>query len=372
MIRMVNSEKINIYVPDETGRMLKRDAELFEVYRQDGREINLNRFLSRLIVGYYNGYKREWSDGTGAIRGILTPYLQDRDQRDAAAREIMEKVVLPPAPRRKGPNPLRLSLKPTRETDQILTEIRSNMSPHAALSQELCRMFMSYCVKPIYERERMIFRSRFEFLEEACREGRCITFALTTHPEAIRHVMPYAVVAGSEEMFNYLLCQEYDSLRERNEAKSYRLCRIHHPAYDHAGGGLEERVKTFLEKMRQTAPQFAIGEDVRTRVYLTAAGRRSFQKIYTFRPVPDRVEENPEDGSAVYEFSCSTDQIYRYLLRFNAGEAVVLEPAEVKERLRNYYLKALESLVQGGICGSAGGGEGFEGETEGPGQTHPG
>ena len=199
---------------------------------------------------------------------------------------------------------------------------------------------MSYCEKPTYEREKVIYRHRADFLEEACRDHSEITFATPNNPGLIHHVIPYELAAGPEETFNYLLCQEYSEYHQRNEAKSYRLCRINRPGYYYTSGTLEGTVVDNLEKMKRVAPQYAINEDAESCVRMTAAGQRSFRMIYTGRPSPDRIEAENDDA-ALYYFRCSKEQVYRYLLRFNAGEAIVLYPEDLRMRIHDYYREAI-------------------------------
>ncbi len=339
------TDKINVYVPEKIGQALKRDAELFEIYRVNRTEINLNHFLSCLIVGYYNGYKQERNGKINEMREIMGRYLQDSKKQTAAAEEIMEKVINPPVPKRKGKNPVKLPLKPTRETKQILDEIKGTLGPNDYLSQYLCRMFMSYCEKPAYEREKIIYRDRISFLETACEEKREISFATTYKPDVIRHVIPWEIVPGMDETFNYLLCQEYSDYKERNEAATYRIGRIHQPSWYHTSGTLSSEVVRHLEQMKQIAPQFAINEDLESCILFSPEGQLSCRKIYTGRPTPTRMEDDPGNpGHKKYYFNCSRDQLYRYLIKFNPGEAQILFPAELRARVLQYYHQAIEKM----------------------------
>ncbi len=349
MGQISNTEKINIYVPEKTGASLRRDAELFEIYRTGRTDVNMNRFLSGLISGYYNSYKQERNAKMSLLKGILAPNLRDKKEQDAVARKIMEKVILPSVPKRKGRNPVRLPLKPTRETDQIITEIKDTLEPTDYLSQFLCRMFISYCEKPTYERERIIFRETLAFLEEACREHREISFATTVKPDIIHHVIPYEVVSGKDELFNYLLCQEYNDYKERNEARSYRLCRINRPGYYHNTGTLENEIIRRLEKTKRTAPQYAINEETEACLSLTPVGQQAYMQYYMGRPEADRTEIDPDgtdERRMLYYFSCSQEQLFRYLQRFKIEEVKILYPAELKRQLLNYYRRSERHLTE--------------------------
>lgn len=322
--------------------VIRSDAEQFEIYKANGEDINLNRFLSMLIVGYYNGYKQERNETAEAIRELVAPHVRSNRQKDELTEQIMEHVVLPEVSRRKGKQSVALSLKPTYDTDQIIAEINQSLiGTSDYISQYLRRMLMSYCEKPIYEREKIIFHEKVEFLEEACALGREVSFTTIYNPKVIHHVIPYELTHGSEERFNYLLGQEYNKTLKRNIAVSFRLCRINRPSYYLSSGTLEESTREYLEKTKKSSPQYAINEDTETCVRLSENGQQSFKSIYFGRPAPKR-REKEKDGSMLYYFQSSLDQLYRYFVRFNAGEAEVLYPEQLRERLRRFYESALK------------------------------
>ena len=45
-------DKIKIYVSARIAEILDKDAEAFEFFKKDGKTVNKNAFLSRLIVHY--------------------------------------------------------------------------------------------------------------------------------------------------------------------------------------------------------------------------------------------------------------------------------------------------------------------------------
>ncbi|MBR1710996.1 MAG: WYL domain-containing protein [Clostridia bacterium] len=332
-----NTEKIKFYVPERTDLVIRRDAEHFEIYKPNGTEVNLNRFLSMLIVGYYNSYKQERNETAEAIKETVAPYLRSNKQKEELTEQLMDHVILPEVSRRKGKQSIPMSLKPTYDTDPIITEINQSLvGTNDYISQYLRRMLMSYCEKPIYEREKIIFKEKVELLESACSSGRELSFSTTTNPQMIHHVIPYELTHGSEERFNYLLGQEYVEAFKQNMAVSYRLCRINRPSYGLSSGTLDEAIKQKLEKTKKCSPQYAINDETETCVRLSEKGQQSFQMIYFGRPTVSR-KEKAEDGSMLYYFQSSTDQVYRYFIRFNAGEAEVLYPEQLRDNLRKFY-----------------------------------
>lgn len=342
---MSDIEKINIYVPDQIGRTLNNDATSFEIFKKDGCSINRNRFLSMLIVGYFNSYVSECQTKYENLREVMERYIPNIKQQDSLAEAVLKNVILSDIPKRKGKNPIRLSLKPTDETESIIIKIMSSLGTEDYVSQYFCRMFMSYCEKPLYERERIIFRGNYEFLNMACQTKRPITLSTIWNNKVIHEVLPYELTSGQEEMFNYLLCQEKNENSGNYEARAYRLNRITKQNYSSTIISISEEVRKHLDLMKVYGPQYPINDDEETCVKLTDFGVISYNRIYYGRPKYERIEICP-NGRLLY-FNCSKDQIFFYFRRFEAGAAEIIYPNSLRERIINFHSAALESYKEG-------------------------
>ena len=338
-------EKINIYVPKRTGIMLENDAEMFEVYKKDGRTINKNRFLTMLIVGYYEDYAIEAKAAYDAIMGEFKNIKISSNEKHDIANSILNSVVLPHVPPRKGKNPNRLSLKPTKDSAAMIEHILQGLTADDSISQYFCRMFMSYCEKPFSKREQIIFKDSYETLKVACNTKQTIMFRTIWNNKVIHEVAPYKVVAGPEEMFNYLLCAEYNEQLGKQVTKAYRLNRIDKISYGRNMYYLDDSVKQHLLQMLHYGPQYMINDDVESCVRLSASGVRNFSRIYYGRPIVDRVEEG-KDGSYYY-FKCSMDQVFMYFRRFGYEDAEIISPNPLRERMIAFHEKAY-SMYKGG------------------------
>ena len=113
-------EKINIYVPENIGSMLENDAMMFEVYKRDGRTINKNKFLGLLIAGYYGDYVTEARNAYDIILASLKSNGVNGKNVEQVTECILRNIVLPTVPSRKGKNPARLSLKPTKDNEALI------------------------------------------------------------------------------------------------------------------------------------------------------------------------------------------------------------------------------------------------------------
>ena len=336
--RRVPLEKINVYVPENIGTMLENDATMFEVYKKDGRTINKNRFLGMLITGYYGDYVTEARAAFDSIVSAIDTKKLSVKEKEQIADSILRDVVLPAVPSRKGKNPARLSLKPTKDTEALIEQIMRDLGSEDYISQYFCRMFMSYCDKPFSKREQIIFKDNYETLQLACDAKKSITFKTIWNAKNLHEVIPYRVVTGPEEMFNYLLCAEINSASGTQEAKTYRLNRIDRINYGRSTESIDDTVKHYLEMMIKYGPQYMINSDDESCVRLTDSGVRNFSRIYYGRPMVERVEER--DDGHYYFFKGSKDQVFFYFRRFGYEDAEIISPEPLRAKMIEFHSKA--------------------------------
>lgn len=333
-------EKINVYVPENIGAMLENDAVMFEVYKKDGRTVNRNKFLGMLINGYYTDYVTEARLSYDTILSAIDTDKLSSKEKEQIANNILKAVVLPVVPSRKGKNPAKLSVKPTKDTEAVIEQIFSDLDGEDYISQYFCRMFMSYCDKPFSKREQIVFKSTYVELQLACEAKRSITFKTIWNTKNIHEVIPYRVVTGTEEMFNYLLCAELNEATGKQEAKTYRLNRIDKLNYGRSMASIDSTVRAHLDMMIQYGPQYMINDEEEICVRLTDSGRRNFSRIYYGRPVLDRVEER-EDGHYYY-FKGSKDQAFFYFRRFGYDDAEIITPESLRTKMIEFHSRACE------------------------------
>ena len=333
-------EKINVYVPENIGAMLENDAVMFEVYKKDGRTINKNKFLGMLITGYYGDYVLEARAAYDKIMSAIDIEKVSVKEKEQIADSILRDVVLPEVPSRKGKNPIRLSLKPTKDTEALIEQIMRDLGSEDFISQYFCRMFMSYCEKPFSKREQIIFKDNYETLKMSCKAKRSIVFKTIWNAKNLHEVIPYKVVTGSEEIFNYLLCAEINPTSGHQEAKTYRLNRIDKINYGKSMGSIDSSVQHYLDMMVEYGPQYMINDDDESCVRLTESGRRNFSRIYYGRPIVDRVEE--KDDGYYYYFKGSKDQIFFYFRRFGYDDAEIISPEPLRRKMIEFHSKAYE------------------------------
>lgn len=319
---------------------MENDAVQFEILKKDGRSVNKNRFLSMLILGYYDSYIEEADGVYHSICSILGKYSLDEERQSVIANEIVKDVFLPEVPAREGKKPVTLSLKPTKETEPVIERIRKKIGVEDYTSQFLCRMLMSYCEKPFSRREQILFKGNYDYIVKACEKHDSISFTTIWNVADIHEVIPYRVVAGKEEMFTYVLCAEKNKQTGNIEARSYRLNRIGALWHGHLREPIPENVVKYLEMMIQYAPQFAINDDEISCVRLTEEGCKYFNRIYYGRP---KVDDQVKNGDCwLYYFKCSEEQLYQYFKRFERNWGEVVEPETLRQRIQKFHEEAMK------------------------------
>ena len=168
---MDSLDKINIYLPPELKAQIERDAMLFEILKKDRRTVNMNRFMSLLLCGYYDNYLIETRRSFDLIQNILKQYNLSDTERTDIADGILKGSVSPSYTVYRSKNSASLSLKPTKETIPILATIERELAGRDSLSQYIRRMLISYCQKAIWEREQIIFHDNYQFISEHCERG---------------------------------------------------------------------------------------------------------------------------------------------------------------------------------------------------------
>lgn len=332
-------EKINIYVPEKTGLMLDNDAKMFEVLKKSDKSINKNRFLNMIILGYYKDYVSEAGMIYDKIISVMDTDKLSSEDKSKIADDVLKKVVLPEVPSRKGKNPKRLSLKPTKKTEALIELILRDLGDKDYISQFFCRMFMSYCSKPFSERERILFKENYEILREACLSNKSITFKTIWNDKDINEVIPYKVVTGSEEMFNYLLCVENNKYTGMQQTRSFRLNRIKNINMGTLFMPVDDTAQHYLDMMIKYGPQYTINDDEETCVRLTESGMKSYNRIYYGRPEYDR--DDNRDGYKYLYFKCSKNQVFLYFRRFGPNEVEIISPEWLRNQMIEFHRESL-------------------------------
>jgi len=323
------TEKLKIYVTARIAEILTKDAEGFEFFKKDGRTLNKNALLTKLVVNYHTQFAKEQEE--------MLAFLTKRMPADAAKNEsrlnalcfdVCERInERNAAPDGEKFNAL-VSLKPTRESEPVLDFIERYELAGRTLSEYFRSMFASYAALPQDKREEIIFKPQYDAIMKAIKEKKKIFLTMNNNRGTNIETSPYALSRSKEELHVYLIAAG-------KACTTVRLSRIASVRQLTADATFSEQQIKTAEKMIAYGAQFPYRPDEETVVVeLTPKGIDKFKKIYVHRPIPSKVENNR------YYFDCSYIQIVQYFIRFGS-DAKILSPQCVINDVCSFYRRAL-------------------------------
>ena len=325
-------EKIKIYVPESISSILLKDMELFEFYKKD-HTLNRNDFYNTLVMNYYETYQADNSDIYEHIKAVVAENSGREDYEDSDIADRILRYIESRTNHLEGPKAeVTLSMKPTKSSRRAIGYIQDCLLRNSTLSSYFRNLFASYVLLPQDKRERIIFREKFEVIEEAIANDRKIYFT-TSANEAPHIVSPYSLSSSKEELFNYLLA-EYNG-----KAYSFRITRLKKVVMMAETSSISAENEKIFRKMEKYGPQFSYAgntADEEIRVRMSDRGKEMYEKIYIHRPVLKRIEGD------VYVFDCSQNQAYQYFIRFGRN-AVVEAPKSLQDDIVRYYSSSLRA-----------------------------
>ena len=325
------NEKIKIYVPETVYRILLKDIELFEIFKKDG-SLNKNSFYNTLICNYHETYQERIDRYHEFVEKVIYDYTGNSYKIDEGASKIVTFIEENSFENDDQPMNVTVSLKPTKQSEDIIRYIGDNCLRNMTLSAYFRNMFTAYTQLPQDRRERIIFKRNFELIEEAIADRRMIYF--TTSKNANVHtVSPYSLCRSKEELFNYLLCEDTPY------PYSFRISRIRKIVLTNKKSSFLECNVDIFRKMEIYGPQFSYNVDHDNKqivVVLNEEGKKLYRRLYVHRPQYTAI-----DGDRYY-FECSQFQASNYFSRFGAN-ARIEEPEELAEKMYEFHRSAAEA-----------------------------
>ena len=321
------SEKIKVTIPEVVYQMMLSDAESFRIVKGDGTP-NLNAFINRLIVNFYEDFAAEEDALRRGVRealsGVPERYLQEAYDNILHTLAKREKETL-----FEGAS-VAISFKPTKQSERVVIYIENVLLQNESLASFYRRLFIAYAKQAKNAREKLIHKGVYEVLTRAIREGLSVCLALDggqVYPTA----SIYSVDPGRDELFNFVLF--YNGRRNT----TVRLSKIKSASLLTSAAVIPEENAAMFARQTVCGAQYPIysTDDEPIRVQLTNKGKALFQRIYLYRPTPISIEGD------IYTFNCSANQLMFYLKRFGS-EALILHPKKLGIDMMGYYYFALK------------------------------
>lgn len=327
-------EKLKIYVTARIAEILEKDAEGFEFFKKDGRTLNKNALLTKLIVNYHGKFTQDQEELLTFLRRRIGAELQNSEARlNALCFDLCERLNERNAAQSGEKFNVLISLKPTKESEPILEYIEQYCLSGRTLSEYFRSMFASYASLPQDEREKIIFKPQYDAIAKAIADKKAVFLTMNNGRESKLEVAPYALSRSKEELHLYLIAAQKSCL-------TIRLSRILSVRQLPTDAVFTERQKEIAEKMIKYGAQFTFRpNEQEVVVELTAKGMEKYKKIYVHRPIPVKVEGNR------FYFECSYVQIIQYFIRFGY-DAKIVAPQTVRDEICWFHRNALRQYQE--------------------------
>ncbi|MDL2292374.1 WYL domain-containing protein [Acholeplasma sp. OttesenSCG-928-E16] len=320
-------EKIKVNIPKNVYEILIKDMELFEFIKPNG-SLNKNLFYNTLITNYYQNY----SESEKKIHNTITDELVNHSNLKTSDIEYISSLITSKIQKynlnlTSTKYEVSISMKPTGLSTVAFEYIYNYLLNNSTISSFFRNMFTSYSIKPQNLRERIIFKNKFDIINEGILKKKKIFFSYSKDNRRYE-VSPYMIANSKEELFNYLLCSM------ENQISTFRITRINKIGLLNTSSSVPLDHRANLDLMSELGPQFhiALNEKETVVIRLSENGKRMFKSIYLHRPTPTKIENN------LYYFDCSYNQLFQYFSRFGKF-AYVLYPKSLRDRIKTFYLE---------------------------------
>ncbi|MDE7372601.1 MAG: WYL domain-containing protein, partial [Clostridia bacterium] len=305
------------------------DTEGFEFYKKDGRTLNKNALLTKLIVNYHKRFMDEQNELlTYLKKSIGGSATISKKQLDQLCVEISEKINDRNVTVNGEKFNKLISLKPTKESEPIIDYIEKYLLMGRSLSEYFRNMLSSYASLPQDKREAIIFKPQYEAVLKAIQEKKKVFITTTNTFNNKFETAPYAITDSKEELHLYVIGVQ-------KACNPIRLSRIISVTQLSADATFTDEQRAMAERMIEYGPQFIYKPyEKEVLIELTAKGIDKYKRMYVHRPIPVRINNNH------YFFHCSHSQIVQYFVRFGA-EAKVIYPQSVRDEIISFHRKAL-------------------------------
>lgn len=321
------NEKIKISLPTNTYELLKKDCLDFKITKTNG-DPNMNEFINTLIVNHYE----EFTAGEETLQDEIKQALFSVPEayKKKAFEEIIKIIAKRGAGDTKGQKSAQLSFKPTKSSEKAVDYIETVVIKNESISSFYRRMMINYSQKTKNEREKIIHRENYEILEKAIKKSVKVTLKLK-NDTIVEDVSLYALSSSKDELFNYILGYNgYDNV-------TLRLAKVKSVMLLPYKSSIPRKNQELFERQIECGPQYPIypSDKDEIKVQLTPNGKKLFDKIYLYRPIPTKIEGD------IYYFKCSANQLLYYFQRFG-DNALILSPKKLGIKMRDYHYFALK------------------------------
>ena len=196
-------------------------------------------------------------------------------------------------------------------------------------------IFEWYSLKAKYEREQILFYEEMAIIKEAIDKKYELEFKVKDNNAKLLKITnsyPFGIFESKDENYNYFVTAD-----NNGNIYSTRISNIMDLTLIRKVFSVNKEVQEEAKK-RIKNRYYGMGNIVKCKIEFTEAGYRIYKVIFHLRPKP--IEEDGKNRILI--FNEPEDSLFFYFRQF--GENIkILEPESLKQKLKTFYKKALES-----------------------------
>jgi len=330
-----------------TKQHLNLSRNAFEVIENDMSVFGIkrDRLLNIIFRNFYEkadaSISLRLSDFEGELKNLLANVNADKKQ----VQRIINVIVSDKAAKlktavnayKKG-TPLKFNL----HVDNFRylsedSECREELYYRNFRSKYVKAVIEEYATLPFVERERIIFADKFNEIQKAIDISKRLKIVTDSGYQFT--VYPYTVLTDPLATANYLVgySMPYDESCDKQPC-SFKISAIKSIKVEKSKSAfLTQTAKNILEEeISKRGVQFMVSHGGTIKVKLSAEGLRKYARLIHLRP-----KWVDQEADNIYVFDCTVDQAEYYFFKFGC-DAEIIEPVELREKLRQMYIAAAE------------------------------
>lgn len=320
----MEKENFNVKVSNKIVEILDRDIEIFN-------QKNRNSMINKIILTYLK-VKNQDDIQEKMFYDIKNMNINMSVEKEKKLKEIIRKNLYRTLKIKKGNSKL-INFHLNKKTFQECKSLGENLN---YFDTEFFRViFEWYALKAKYEREQILFYEEILQIKEAIDKKFELAFKVKDNNGKLLKITnsyPFGIFESKDENYNYLVTADNNekiySTRISNIIDLLPIRKIFSVSKE-----VQEKAK---ERIRNR--YYGMGDIIRCKIEFTEIGYRNFKVISHLRPNPIEQDEK----NRILTFNELEDSLFFYFRQF--GENIkVLEPESLKQKLKDFYKKALES-----------------------------
>ena len=320
----MEKENFNVKVSNKIIEILEKDIEIFN-------QKNRNNMINKIIHTYLK-IKNEDDVQEKIFNDIKKIDINISEEKEKKIKEIIRKNLYGTLKIKKGNSKL-INFHLNKKTFQECKSLGENLN---YFDTEFFRViFEWYSLKAKYEREQILFYEEMAIIKEAIDKKYELEFKVKDNNAKLLKITnsyPFGIFESKDENYNYFVTAD-----NNGNIYSTRISNIMDLTLIRKVFSVNKEVQEEAKK-RIKNRYYGMGNIVKCKIEFTEAGYRIYKVIFHLRPKP--IEEDGKNRILI--FNEPEDSLFFYFRQF--GENIkILEPESLKQKLKTFYKKALES-----------------------------